>query len=64
MIAIATHKTSAKQLAKNREYKKRNKEKLKIQTYRSNGLLFINKYAKIEDLEEYKKAIEKKIKEQ
>lgn len=63
MITIAEYKTSPEQLAKNREYKKRNKEKLKIQTYRSNGLLYLNKYANIEDLKEFKEVIENKLKE-
>ena len=63
MITIAEYKTSSEQLAKNREYKKRNKEKLKIQTYRSNGLLYLNKYANIEDLKEFKEVIENKLKE-
>lgn len=63
MITIAEYKTSPEQLAKNREYKKRNKEKLKIQTYRSNGLLYLNKYANIEDLKEFKEVIESKLKE-
>lgn len=63
MITIAEYKTSPKQLAKNREYKRRNKEKLKIQTYRSNGLLYLNKYANIEDLKEFKEVIENKLKE-
>lgn len=63
MIAIVEYKTSPKQLAKNREYKRKHKEKLKIQTYRSNGLLYLNKYANIEDLKEFKEVIEQKEKE-
>lgn len=63
MIAIKEYKTSPEQLAKNREYKRQNREKLKIQTYRSNGILYLNKYANLEDLEEFKKLIEKKEKE-
>lgn len=63
MITIVAYKTSSEQLAKNREYKRKHKEKLKIQTYRSNGLLYINKYANIEDLKEFKEVIEQKLKE-
>lgn len=63
MITIAKYKTSPAQLAKNREYKRKNKEKLKIQTYRSNGILYLNKYANIEDLKEFKELIEEKLKE-
>ena len=56
-------KTSPEQLAKNREYKRKNREKLKIQTYRSNGLLYIREHATLEDLKEFKKIIEEKEKE-
>lgn len=58
MIAIKEYKTSPEQLAKNREYKRKNKERLKIQTYRSNGILFIKEYAQLEDLNEFKRIIE------
>lgn len=53
---MSEFKTSPEQLAKNRE-------KLKIQTYRSNGLLYIREHATLEDLKEFKKIIEDKEKE-
>ena len=55
---MGNFKTSPEQLAKNREYKRKNKERLKIQTYRSNGILFIKEYAQLEDLNEFKRIIE------
>lgn len=63
MITIAEYKTSPEQLAKNREYKRQHKEKLKIQTYRNHGLLYLKRYANINDLQEYKQIIEEKEKE-
>ncbi|MFQ8697178.1 MAG: hypothetical protein ACLR8B_02270 [Peptoniphilus harei] len=60
---MAGYKTSPEQLAKNREYKRKNREKLKIQTYRSNGLLYLREHASLEDLKEFKKIIEEKEKE-
>lgn len=58
MITIKEYKTSPEQLAKNREYKRQNKDKLRVQGYRSKAVLYINKYANFEDLEEFKKLIE------
>lgn len=55
-MVMSEFKTSPEQLAKNRE-------KLKIQTYRSNGLLYIREHATLEDLKEFKKIIEDKEKE-
>lgn len=52
---MSEFKTSPEQLAKNREYKRKNREKLKIQTYRSNGLLYLREHAGLEDLKEFKK---------
>lgn len=63
MIAIEKYKTDAKQLAKNREYKRKHKDKLKIQTYRNHGILYLKRYANFEDLKEYKQIIEEKEKE-
>lgn len=60
---MAGYKTSPEQLAKNREYKRKNREKLKIQTYRSNGLLYLKEHAGLEDLKEFKKIIDEKEKE-
>ncbi|KXB68348.1 hypothetical protein [Peptoniphilus sp. DNF00840] len=60
---MAEYKTNPEQLAKNREYKRKNREKLKIQTYRSHGLLYIREHATLEDLKEFKKIIEDKEKE-
>lgn len=62
-MVMSEFKTSPEQLAKNREYKRKNREKLKIQTYRSNGLLYIREHATLEDLKEFKKIIEDKEKE-
>lgn len=62
-MVMSEFKTSPEQLAKNREYKRKNREKLKIQTYRSNGLLYIREHATLEDLKEFKKLIEEKEKE-
>ena len=62
-MAMEEYKTSPEQLAKNREYKRKNREKLKIQTYRSNGLLYLKEHAGLEDLKEFKKIIEEKEKE-
>lgn len=62
-MKMAEHKTSPEQLAKNRAYKRKNREKLKIQTYRSNGLLYIREHASLEDLKEFKKIIKEKEKE-
>ena len=58
MIAIKEYKTSPEQLAKNREYKRQHKDKLRIQGYRSKAVLYINKYANLEDLMKFKKLIE------
>ena len=58
MIAIKDYKTSPEQLAKNREYKRQHKDKLRIQGYRSKAVLYINKYANLEDLMKFKKLIE------
>lgn len=63
MIAIEKYKTSPEQLAKNREYKKKHKDRLKVQTYRNHGLLYLQRYANIEDLKEFKEVIENKLKE-
>ena len=62
-MVMSEFKTSPEKLAKNREYKRKNREKLKIQTYRSNGLLYIREHATLEDLKEFKKIIEDKEKE-
>ena len=58
MIAIKEYKTSPEQLAKNREYKRKNKDKLRVQGYRSKAVLFIKEYAQLEDLNEFKRIIE------
>lgn len=55
---MGNFKTSPEQLAKNREYKRKNKDKLRVQGYRSKAVLFIKEYAQIEDLNEFKRIIE------
>lgn len=63
MITIAEYKTDAKQLAKNREYKRKHKDRLKVQTYRNHGILYLTRYANLQDLKEFKELIEEKEKE-
>lgn len=58
MFTIKEYKTSPEQLAKNREYKRKNKDKLRVQGYRSKAVLFIKEYAQLEDLNEFKRIIE------
>lgn len=55
---MGNFKTSPEQLAKNREYKRKNKDKLRVQGYRSKAVLFIKEYAQLEDLNEFKRIIE------
>ena len=56
-------KTSPEQLAKNREYKRINKDRLRVQGYRSKAVLYIREHATLEDLKELKIFIEEKEKE-
>lgn len=63
VIAIKEYKTSPEQLAKNREYKRIHKDKLRVQGYRSKAVLYIKEHANLEDLKEFKKLIEEKEKE-
>ena len=57
-----TNKTSEAQLKATRNWKKRNKEKTKIGSYRRTARLFIKTYATLEDIEELKTLIEERIK--
>ena len=56
-------KTSPEQLAKNREYKRIHKDRLRVQGYRSKDVLYIREHATLEDLKELKIFIEEKEKE-
>ena len=56
-------KTSPEQLAKNREYKRIHKDRLRVQGYRSKAVLYIREHATLEDLKELKIFIEEKEKE-
>ena len=60
---MSEYKTSPEQLAKNREYKRIHKDKLRVQGYRSKAVLYIKEHAGLEDLKEFKKIIEEKEKE-
>ena len=62
-MTIEKYKTSPEQLAKNRAYKRQHKDKLRIQGYRSKAILYIREHANLEDLKEFKKLIEEKLKE-
>lgn len=63
MITIVKYKTSPEQLAKNRAYKRKHKDKLRVQGYRSKAVLYIKEHANLEDLKEFKELIEQKEKE-
>ncbi|MBL7575768.1 hypothetical protein I6I92_08085 [Peptoniphilus asaccharolyticus] len=56
------YKTTEAQREASRRYKKKNRERLKIQTYFSNAKLFINEHANVENLKELQNLIEEKLK--
>lgn len=62
-MVMSEFKTSPEQLAKNREYKRIHKDRLRVQGYRSKAVLYIREHATLEDLKELKKIIEEKEKE-
>jgi len=62
-MVMKEFKTSPEQLAKNREYKRIHKDRLRVQGYRSKAVLYIREHATLEDLKELKIFIEEKEKE-
>lgn len=62
-MVMTEFKTSPEQLAKNREYNRIHKDRLRVQGYRSKAVLYIREHATLEDLKELKIFIEEKEKE-
>jgi hypothetical protein len=54
------YKTSEAQRAAAKRYKEKNRDKIRIQDYKSKGLNFIRNNADLDDLEEFKEAIKEK----
>ena len=60
--AILEYTTSEAQRAAAKRYKEKNRDKIRIQDYKSKGLNFIRNNAYLDDLEEFKEAITEKEK--
>lgn len=55
------NKTSKAQIKASAKWNKNNREKMKYIRYKSNAKVFVEKLGEIEDIEELKKIIEKKL---
>lgn len=58
---VSMTKTSEAQKRATQEYRKKNREKTRIQSAKSAAKTFIRKYAQVEDLKELKQLIDSKM---